>query len=322
MNLFFTLVLCGFVVLGFFLLVDGLIYIIANTGDRGESRRLRRLAIRRAAEQANEYRASQILAIDEKPKRKLSVNDYIDELIERSGQTMKRERVFIAMAIVALVAFLAMFLFGRGLPIVLQAVFSIVAGVALPIFHLRGKAAKRLALFEDQFPDTLDLIVRSLRIGHPLATSLQTIAREMPAPTGAEFATVSRQVTYGKTPAEAIDLLAGRMPSADLRFFAVAVQIHHEAGGNLGDILQGLSKIIRSRFQLFRKVKALTAEGRFSAWFLSGFPLAMIVAMNTLQPGYYNKVADYVFFPHLAALTFVLLIVNVFAMRLITKLEM
>jgi tight adherence protein B len=106
-----------------------------------------------------------------------------------------------------------------------------------------------------------------------------------------------------------------------VRFFSVAVQIHHEAGGNLGDILSGLSKIIRSRFQLFRKVKALTAEGRFSAYFLSAFPAVMIMAMNTIQPGYYDKVSDFELFPHLVALTFALLVLNVLAMRMLTKLE-
>src|SRR5262249_35860153 len=128
-------------------------------------------------------------------------------------------------------------------------------------------------------------------------------------------------ITYGKTPAEAVNLLAQRMPTPDIRFFSVAVQIQHESGGSLGDILSGLAKIIRARFQLFRKVKALTAEGRFSAYFLSAFPVVMIVAMNALQPGYYDKVSDYQFFPHAVSLTVVLLVVNVVMMRMMTKLE-
>src|SRR5262249_37862103 len=149
----------------------------------------------------------------------------------------------------------------------------------------------------------------------------QTVSREMPAPTGPEFEVVARQIIYGKTPGEAVEALAKRMPTQDLRFFSVAIQIHQEAGGNLADILSGLSKIIRSRFQLFRKVKALTAEGRFSAYFLSAFPVVMIVAMNAIQPGYYEKVMDFAYFAHMVVLTFFLLVVNVIAMRMITKLE-
>ncbi|MGE0408807.1 MAG: type II secretion system F family protein, partial [Amphiplicatus sp.] len=186
---------------------------------------------------------------------------------------------------------------------------------------LKGKARKRALKFEEQFPDALDLIVRSLRIGHPLSAALQTIAKEMPAPIGPEFDIAARQVMYGKTPPEAIQALTKRMDLQDLRFFSVAVQIHHEAGGNLAEILAGLSKIIRSRFQLFRKVRALTVEGRFSAWFLSLFPIVMIFVMNGMQPGYYDKVSDFHYFPHLIALVVVLLIINVIAMKMMTKLE-
>jgi tight adherence protein B len=319
MNLFVTLLLCGAVVLGFFLLIDGLIYIIANSGDRGESRRKRRLATDRAAAAAE--LAIEKIARADRPIRKLSLNDYIDGLLARAGSKTPRDHIYVSMGLYVIVSFIVLLIAGSGIPIVVRVLAALAFGILFPITQLKGQATQRLAKFADQFPDTLDLVVRSLRIGHPLATALQTIAREMPAPTGPEFEVVARQITYGKTPAEAIDALAKRMPSPDVRFFSVAVQIHHEAGGNLGDILSGLSKIIRSRFQLFRKVKALTAEGRFSAYFLSAFPVAMIVIMNSMQPGYYEKVSDFELFPHLVALTLMLLIVNVVAMRIITKLE-
>jgi len=320
MTLFTTLILCGLVVFGFFLLVDGLIYIIANTGDRGESRRTRRLALNRKAQQEMES-AFERLAREEKPVRKLSLNDYIDELIAQSGAITPRNRIYLQMVIVGVVMFLALLVLAANVPIIFRVPAALIFGFVLPILLLKNKASKRVAAFGDQFPDTLDLIVRSLRIGHPLSMSLQTASREMPAPTGPEFEIVARQIVYGKTPAEAIDLLAQRMPSPDLRFFSVAVQIHAEAGGNLGDILSGLARIIRSRFQLFRKVRALTAEGRFSAYFLSAFPAVMIVAMNALQPGYYEKIADYPFFPQLVAITGFLLLINIGAMRLMTRLE-
>jgi tight adherence protein B len=319
MNLFITLLLCGAVILGFFLLIDGLIYIIANSGDRGESRRKRRLATDRAAAAAE--LAIEKIARQDRPLQKLSVNDYIDGLLARAGSKTPRDHIYVSMGLYAIGCAIVLLIVGTGIPIVLRLSVAAVFGIIFPILQLKGQATKRLARFIDQFPDALDLVVRSLRIGHPLATALQTISREMPAPIGAEFEVVARQITYGKTPAEAIDALAKRMPSPDVRFFSVAVQIHHEAGGNLGDILSGLSKIIRSRFQLFRKVKALTAEGRFSAYFLSAFPAVMIMAMNTIQPGYYDKVSDFELFPHLVALTFALLVLNVLAMRMLTKLE-
>jgi tight adherence protein B len=320
MALFVTLVLCGFVVFGFFLLVDGLIYIIANTGDRGESRRLRRLALNKKAQHEIES-AFERLAREEKPVRKLSLNDYIDSLITQTGVATPRNQIYLQMAIMAVAAFVGLILFASNVPIIVRVVIAIVFGFAFPILRLKGQASKRVAAFGDQFPDTLDLIVRSLRIGHPLTMALQTVAREMPAPTGPEFEIVARQIVYGKTAPQAIGLLAERMPSSDLRFFSVAVQIQAETGGNLSDILSGLAKIIRARFQLFRKVRALTAEGRFSAYFLSAFPGVVIVAMNALQPGYYEKVADFQYFPHLLGLTSFLLILNIGAMRLMTRLE-
>jgi tight adherence protein B len=320
MNLFVTLILCGAVVFGFFLLVDGLIYIIANTGDRGESRRMRRLALKKKSQADAEFAIEQ-LAREEKPKRTLSINDYVDELIALSGSAMPRNRVFLGMAIVGVTTFIALLLFAGNVPLIFRFLFAGAFGVVLPILRLKGQASNRVKMMGDQFPDTLDLIVRSLRIGHPLSMALQTVAREMPAPTGPEFEVVARQIIYGKTPTEAIDALAQRMPSPDIRFFSVAIRIHHEAGGNLSDILSGLAKIIRARFQLFRKVKALTAEGRFSAYFLSAFPIVMIVAMNARQPGYYDKVADYPFFPQLVVITGILLLINVVAMRIMTRLD-
>lgn len=317
MTLLETLLLVGAAALGFFLILDSALYLVANTGDRGLSRRNRRLAVART--EAADARIEMLTR--ERVESTRSIGGYIDGLLVASDASFSRVRVYIVMAVIFATTLTAMMFFVRWLPLAAQILVAAPTGVLLPILHLKSKAKARLIKFEDQFPDALDLIVRSLRIGHPLATSLQTIAREAQAPTNAEFAIAARQVTYGKTPAEAIDELARRVKLADVRFFSVAVQIHHESGGNLGDILSGLSKIIRERFRLFRKVRALTAEGRFSAYFLSLFPVGMIFAMNALQPGYYEKVADFALFPHLVGITAFLLIVNVIAMRMMTKLE-
>lgn len=315
-----TLFLCGLAILGFFLLIDGLIYLVANTGDRGESRLLRRLALDKQAQAQHEYRLNK-LAQEEKNNRKLSTNDYIDNLLAEASSKSTRSQVYLSMALVTVTTLVFLLVFAGNLPLIPRIVGAIVVGIFLPILQLKGQAAKRLRGINDQFPDTLELIVRSLRVGHPIGTALQTVAREMPAPTGPEFELIARQVTYGKTPAEAVSLFAQRVATPDIRFFAVAIQIQHEGGGSLADILSGLSKIIRSRFQLFRKVKALTAEGRFSAYFLSAFPIVMIFAMNLLQPGYYERIMDYEYFPQMVGLTFMLLFVNVIAMRIMTKME-
>lgn len=318
MTLLSTLLFFGAAALGFFLLVDGLSYLATNTGDRGESRRQRRLAGEATVRQDSKIEQ---IARDDDKRASNAVDSYVDGLLAAAHSSLSRERIYVMMVGFSSIILLALLVLASWLPLALQTLMAFSLGVAIPVVQLKNKAKARIEKFQEQLPDALDLVVRSLRIGHPLSAALQTIASELPAPLGAEFAIASRQVVYGKTPPEAINALASRIDLQDVRFFAVAVQIHHEAGGNLAEILSGLSKIIRSRFQLFRKIKALTVEGRFSAWFLSLFPIVMIFAMNALQPGYYAKVSDFFWFPHLIALTVFLLVVNVVAMRMMTKLE-
>ncbi len=317
MNLFTMLLVTGLLILGFFLMVDGLIYLYENTGDRGESRRSRRLMARA---QKVEKRIEQV-ARDETRAATSSLGAMLDGLLADSGSTMKRERVFTAMGLVAAAVLFGLITFGPGIPLAAKILLALIAGLLLPIIHLKQLATARRNKFSEQFPEVLDLIVRSLRIGHPLGASLRMVAADVPAPAGPEFEIAARQVTYGRSTAEAIGALSERLDTPDVRFFSVAVQIHNEAGGNLGEILAGLAAIIRARFQLFRKIKALTAEGRFSAYFLSGFPVAMIFGMSMLQPGYYDKIADFAFFPHLVAATAAMLVINVIAMRMITTIE-
>lgn len=318
MSFLVTLLLYGAVALGFFLLIDGISFLWANTGDRGAARTDRRLDDLEEQKRAERIES---IAAEKRPTPASSLGQYIEKLILQSNANVTPIRIFLIMFLIAAGMFFLLFLTASYIPVVLQLLIAIIVGIALPIVRLNQLVNKRSEMFQEQLPDAIDLVVRSLKIGHPVSAALQNISREMVDPLGGEFAIAARQVQYGKTPPEAITGIADRVKLADMRFFSVATQIQYESGGNLAEILSGLSKIIRARFQLFRKVKALTAEGRFSAWFLSIFPVFMIFAMNGLQPGYYEKVSDFEYFPHAIALTFFLLIVNVIAMRMITKLE-
>ena len=175
--------------------------------------------------------------------------------------------------------------------------------------------------FEEQLPDALDLIVRSLKIGHPVASAIGVIAQEMPAPIGPEFAIVSEKVAYGHELTTALAEMQERVPAPDLGYFAMAIQIQSEAGGNLVESLQKLANVIRDRYRMFRKVHAITAEGRFSAWALSSFPFAIAFAITLIRPDYYNQVAQADWFPYVAVLVVFLLIVNVVMMRLLTTIK-
>ncbi len=319
MTLFSLLLAIGGAILGFFLLVDGVSYLMANTGGRGASRTQRRMFGNRETETSDHIEV--IARQDDENGAKTPIGKYYEGLAARADMALPPYRMYFVTVMLILAIFFVFVLFLPFIPKALLFIIAALTGAALPIFYLNGKAQERVNKFQEQFPDAIDLIVRSLKVGHPLSAALSTIAKEIPEPLGAEFEIAGRQVAYGKSTPEAINAITKRINLSDVRFFAVAVQIHHEAGGNLAEILSGLSAIIRGRFHLFRKVKALTVEGRFSAWFLSLFPVVMIFIMAGMQPGYYDKASDFAYFPHAVVVTFFLLILNVIAMKMITKLE-
>jgi tight adherence protein B len=141
----------------------------------------------------------------------------------------------------------------------------------------------------------------------------------MPDPVGTEFGVAVDEITYGAQVPDALERMTQRLDLQDLRYFVVVVGIQYNSGGNLAEVLSELCKVIRERFQMFRKVRAITADGRISAWFLSIFPVAMIFLIQVIKPDYYTQVADHPMFRTMVIVTFVLLAVNILAMRLMTN---
>jgi len=198
---------------------------------------------------------------------------------------------------------------------------GVLAGGGLVVFYMAQLRAKRIAAFEEQLPDAIELIVRSLRVGHPLSVALSAVAGEMPSPIGPEFATANTKVTYGLTIPEAFKEMHERVPLPDLGFLIVAFQIQSESGGNLVESLAKLANVIRDRFRMFRKVKSMTAEGRLSAWLLSIFPGAIGLAISVVRPGYYDNISQVPYFSVIAVVTVLFLILNVVVMVIITKMR-
>lgn len=157
------------------------------------------------------------------------------------------------------------------------------------ILWLRIKRQRRMARFGEQLPEVIDVIVRSLRAGHPLPVSLNLVARETPEPAGPEFALVVDEVSYGRSLAEALDNLHARVGYPELRFLVAAVSIAQQTGGNLGEVLSRLARMLRDRFRLMRRVRALSAEGRFSGLTLSVLPVALFGIINLVSPVYYTE---------------------------------
>ena len=212
------------------------------------------------------------------------------------------------------VAFMAMTLTTDS-SVPLRAVLSVAIGVGAIYFWVNKKAKTRMSMIEEQLPDAVELMVRSLRVGHPFSSAIQIVAREVADPLGSEFGIIADENAYGRDMGEALKDLAERIGLQDLRFLAVAVTIQQTAGGNLAEILAGLAGVIRSRFRLFRRVKAITAEAQWSGMFLSGFPIAALIAINLMDPNYYDEVMDHPFFIPACFAVAAFLGVNLLVMR-------
>jgi tight adherence protein B len=170
-------------------------------------------------------------------------------------------------------------------PLAVSAAVALMAG-GLPVVWLGWKASSRMAAIERQLAQALDTITRALRAGHGFTAGLQTAAEETAEPLGRELRTVVDEVRFGVSMRQALDHLAQRVPDSDLRFFVIAVQIQQETGGNLSEVLSSLSALIRQRQELLGRVRALTAEGRMSAWVLSVLPFAMAGSLAAINPDF------------------------------------
>jgi tight adherence protein B len=158
---------------------------------------------------------------------------------------------------------------------------------------LRLVRSKRISQFGEQFPDAVDVIVRGLRAGHPFRVALGLVAREMPDPVGSEFGILADEISFGLEIATAADNLVRRVGHEDLAFFAIAVNIQSETGGNLAEILSRLANLVRNRAKLRLKVRALTSEGRLSAVFLSLAPFILFAVVNLISPTYFGEVRNH-----------------------------
>jgi tight adherence protein B len=157
---------------------------------------------------------------------------------------------------------------------------------AFPLLYVRRARAKRLQKLEQQLPDALDLIGRAIRAGHAFSNALQMAGNELPQPIGGEFRLISDKVNYGTAMSDALISLADRVPSLDVKYVVIAVLIHRESGGNLAEMLDNLSTIIRARLKLLGTIRVLSAEGRLSAWILGLLPLGTGLMVHLVNPGF------------------------------------
>jgi tight adherence protein B len=161
-------------------------------------------------------------------------------------------------------------------------------GFMLPFLVLKIKRTKRMRAFEEQFPEGLDLISRALKAGHAFATGLKMVADEMPDPVGPEFRKTFDEQNFGLPMKDSLDNLSFRIPLLDVRFFATAVLIQRETGGNLSEILENLAHVVRERFKILRQVRVYTAHGRFTGYVLLALPAVLAIALMFINPEHMN----------------------------------
>jgi tight adherence protein B len=212
----------------------------------------------------------------------------LNQLLLQSGLTIGFGRLILFIAIGMAAAFAGTVMFDHSIMhAILAALFC---GLMLPILVLKFLRARRQKQFGAQFPDGIDIIVRSLRAGHPVPVAIGMVAREMADPIGSEFGIVGDEITYGADLETAMRNLYFRVGTDDLPLFVTAVAIQSSTGGNLGEILENLSGVIRQRFKMRRKIRALAAEGRASALILSSLPILMFAVIQFMVPSFYASV--------------------------------
>ena len=195
---------------------------------------------------------------------------------------------------------------------------ALVAAVGIMLFVLYRLRSRRIFNFAEQLPDAVDIITRGVRAGLPFSGSIGLVAREMPDPVGPEFGMLADEIAFGLDLRSALDNLYRRVGQEDLLFLTVAVNIQTQTGGNLGEILSRLSKLMRSRSKMRLKVNALSAEGRLSAIALTVLPFALFVIINFISPAYYSVVrGSPILEPAIYVGLFLLLVGNVVMYRMV-----
>lgn len=214
---------------------------------------------------------------------KFSFTARLQKTLDQANVTMSASTLMINQTIIACV--LASIVLGFGLP--LLAVPAVVVAVyMLPVFYFVHKRKSRVIKFVDQLPNVFELLSQALRAGHSLASGMQVVANELPEPAGTEFGRVFQEQNLGLKIEDALLNLADRMDVLDVRFFVTAVLIQRQTGGDLAEVLDKISGVIRDRIKLHQTVLALTAEGRLSGYVLLALPVMVFVAMLKINYDY------------------------------------
>jgi tight adherence protein B len=227
--------------------------------------------------------AGTLLGTVEKAVAKRDFGATLKEDLARADLTLTVTEYLLIRAAIAFVAFLIGFLLQRS---VLVGLVTGMTGLFLPTIYIRSRQSRRLKAFDGQLPDVLDHLQGSLRAGYGLLQAVEWVSRQIPNPAGMEFDRVVREVQLGRTLLDALDSMVRRIPSDDLALIITAVKIQYEVGGSLAEVLETVSHTIRERVRIYREIRVLTAQQRYSGYVLLALPIGLAIFLMVINPDY------------------------------------
>ena len=240
----------------------------------------------------------------------------LNDLMMQTGLKLDRTLVLASVAALGVVLFLILgLLLGFG---AIAFIGAVMLSLLLTYLFFRIVRTRRVARFAQLLPDAIDLIVRGVRVGYPLPVALGLVAREMPEPIGTEFGLTSDEITFGQDVKTAVENLYRRVGQDDLLFLVVAINVQSQTGGSLAEILVRLSRLVRNRAKVQLKIRALTAEGRVSAKFLSAMPFVLFAVVSLVSPAYFGEIRHHpIVVPALIYAALSLIIGNIMMYRMV-----
>lgn len=272
-----------------FLLVQGLVVPVFGESARASKRLKKRLAKINEHNEDDSYssllrkRYLKQLKAPERFLEGLPAMESLATFIEQSGYNILAYRlVLLSMSLGMVAGYLGWAAFRMPWAAALVTIFAL----SLPILNIRRARAQRMSKFEEQLPDAIDIMKRALKAGHPFNGTMKLVADDMDDPVAHEFGLTFNEISYGNDVRRALLGLLSRVPSVTVMALVTSILVQKETGGNLAEVLEQISKVIRGRFRFHRKVKTLTAEGRMSAWVLATVPLVLFATIWITTPDY------------------------------------
>ncbi|WP_227271272.1 type II secretion system F family protein [Roseobacter weihaiensis] len=314
-------IIYGLIFVGVLVLVEGLYLVTFGKSISLNSRVNRRLEMLDKGTGREEVLEKLRKEMQQHMKTKsIPLYSLLGEKAQKAAIAFTPRQLIMIMVVLGMVAFLGLTV-GTETSVPVRIMMSVGIGIGAVYFWVSHKANKRLAMIEEQLPDAVELMVRSLRVGHPFSSAVQIVSKEVQDPLASEMGIIADESAYGRDVGDALKEMAERLDMQDLRFLAVAVNIQQTSGGNLAEILAGLARVIRARFRLFRRVKAITAEAKWSGKFLSAFPIVALIVINVGDPTYYDEVRDHPFFIPACFAVGIFLGLNLLVMRILTDIK-